>query len=851
MLELLDEVKPKIHELELFKKLSELNNQSIRETTRYTHSIHPYPAKYIPQIPNLIIEEFTNERHTVLDPFCGCGTTLLEAKLLGRRSVGIDLNPIGVLISRVKTYSISDEDLLVLEQFKNDLKKAFARKANKRLWKPNIPKIDHWFCSESIEGLSKIVDVIRKVSEIDRRRILNLALSGIIVNVSNQESETRFAAISKEITLDKILNSYLTKLNDIIKKLLTLKEVNKFAKTDSKVILENTLSIGKILNPNSIDLIVTSPPYLNSFDYYLYHKFRIYWLSYPENMLEVIAVDKIQDEEIGSRYKYSGKNSSNVSEFKDEMRSCFSSLNTILKPSKLLFLVVGDSIVKGDFMKMDVFYEELINECGFKFLSKLSCPMRSASRSFVSANVNNKHYAQKESHILAFESVNILKKNGANRLNAVHHDNTFTSNELKPIEVEELPENTGLGANYYIKSNSVTDYTHGLVKYPAKYIPQIPRWAIKKYSKPGDLVLDPFNGSGTTSLECLTNKISFIGIDVNPLAILTSDVKTKYITSNRILKEIEKLKKEISKIRKKKGSIEMVAFDLKEFWFNDKVLKDLFLIKSAIDKVVDADVKKLMLASLSSIIKKVSFLDEGQLKVKRDAKKVINGTWNVEEIYFKRLSKDSELIESIKPFSKSKLKNIHKIGSAYDLKSFVKNNSVDLIVTSPPYINAMNYPMYHRYELLILGLIKPEEYIEHQTKYIGTERVYSRDYKQFTPFMKGSDRFIELNNKLKTIYEREAKRYFITKKYFDDMDKFLVQSYQVLKDGCKLVIVCGTNTIKSVPINTSFELSKIGQAIGFKEVTYFSYEIRKHRFKLTRHQTAGKINTDIIIVLEK
>ena len=111
MLDLLEEVKPKNHELELFKKLSALVVQQSREKANYTHSIHPYPAKYIPQIPNLIIEEFTNERHTVLDPFAGCGTTLLEAKLLGRKSIGVDLNPIGVLVSRVKTYAITDDDI--------------------------------------------------------------------------------------------------------------------------------------------------------------------------------------------------------------------------------------------------------------------------------------------------------------------------------------------------------------------------------------------------------------------------------------------------------------------------------------------------------------------------------------------------------------------------------------------------------------------------------------------------------------------------------------------------------------------------------------------------------------------
>ena len=163
----------------------------------------------------------------------------------------------------------------------------------------------------------------------------------------------------------------------------------------------------------------------------------------------------------------------------------------------------------------------------------------------------------------------------------------------------------------------------------------------------------------------------------------------------------------------------------------------------------------------------------------------------------------------------------------------------------------MNYPMYHRYELLLLGLITPENYIAHQSDYIGTERVYSREYNELTTLNASSAPFDELNKKLELIYEREPKRYLITKRYFNEMHDFFRQAYKLLKDKKKLIIVCGTNTIKGVPINTSFELSKLAQHVGFKELFYFSYEIKKHRFKLTRHQTAGKINNDIIIVLEK
>ena len=78
------------------------------ENNYLTHNFHPYPAKFIPKIPQISIQFFTKPRETVLDPFCGIGTTLVEAKLLNRDAKGVDIHPISILSSKVKTTKLTD-----------------------------------------------------------------------------------------------------------------------------------------------------------------------------------------------------------------------------------------------------------------------------------------------------------------------------------------------------------------------------------------------------------------------------------------------------------------------------------------------------------------------------------------------------------------------------------------------------------------------------------------------------------------------------------------------------------------------------------------------------------------------
>ena len=113
--------------LKSFERLMPSESWSFRDagrsqTTAFTHDYHRYPAKFIPQIVRKLIEDYAPSKTQIIcDPFGGCGTTLVEAKLLGHQSIGFDINPVAKLITQAKTTPIAPRTLT------NYKKKFFVR----------------------------------------------------------------------------------------------------------------------------------------------------------------------------------------------------------------------------------------------------------------------------------------------------------------------------------------------------------------------------------------------------------------------------------------------------------------------------------------------------------------------------------------------------------------------------------------------------------------------------------------------------------------------------------------------------------------------------------------------------
>ena len=124
-----------------------------KSDTKYSvHGLHPYPAMMIPQVAKRLILKFSKPGEYILDPFCGSGTVLIESKINNRNSAGIDINPLALLIAKVKTTPLKPK---ILKERAKDLIDFIYTNSTK----PEIPSffnIDYWFKPQAKQDLAKI-----------------------------------------------------------------------------------------------------------------------------------------------------------------------------------------------------------------------------------------------------------------------------------------------------------------------------------------------------------------------------------------------------------------------------------------------------------------------------------------------------------------------------------------------------------------------------------------------------------------------------------------------------------------------------------------------------------------------
>lgn len=335
--------------------------------------IHPYPAKFISSIPRKLIQDFMPRKGlALLDPFCGSGTALSEAQAVGIPSIGIDINPIAVMISRVRSSQIPDGVLRVAQQVE------LAARAERQPHLPIIPRLDHWFKPRVQSAIASLTGAIEEHGG-GCKELLRLALSSIIVRVSNQDSDTRYAAVEKAVDAEDVYQRFGAAVRKTVKAL----EGRPALMAEAEVIEADVLTIDRRRIDRPIGLVVSSPPYPNAYEYWLYHKYRMWWLGF-----DPLAV---KEREIGARaHFFKGRSSHTAQDFERQMANVLGMLSeTMVKGGHACF-VVGRSRIRGETVDNAGIIADTGAAAGFREVMRAERVIAASRKSFNLSHANIK-----------------------------------------------------------------------------------------------------------------------------------------------------------------------------------------------------------------------------------------------------------------------------------------------------------------------------------------------------------------------------------------------------------------------------------------------------------------------------
>lgn len=398
---------------------------------------------------------------------------------------------------------------------------------------------------------------------------------------------------------------------------------------------------------------------------------------------------------------------------------------------------------------------------------------------------------------------------------------------------------------------------YGMGFQPAKCIPEIPEWFFSKYIDEGkdNKILEPFAGSGTTILEALKNGNSVYWIDNNPLSRLICECKSVRIDTNLIEIQLQK----ILSGAKKYGEVDVtMVFANIDLWFQKPVQEALTIIKIFIEEISDEALKNVFKLILSMTVRKMSEMEDSMILAARrtNNRECVEYTRiDVYDNFDYNAKRVIAAYEEWNPIVGMERKSFSI--ETNDARNINKKEFFDAIVTSPPYINAMDYIWACKFELHWLELVSDDKNrLAVSSEEIGTERIPAKVYKELAVTEDA-----EFNRILEDIYTgKEYKaskgqnelRSRVTFQYFEDMRSHFKSAYESLKQGGLYCFIIGdTSKICGVEIPVANMLKNIAEDIGFEEIFRFNLLLKNRKLNIPRASFAGTIQHDTVIVLKK
>ncbi len=408
--------------------------------------------------------------------------------------------------------------------------------------------------------------------------------------------------------------------------------------------------------------------------------------------------------------------------------------------------------------------------------------------------------------------------------------------------------------------------THFIHKYPAKLLQHIPHFLLNNdiLSHKNDLVFDPFMGSGTVPLETILSGRKAIGTDINPLAALISRVKTTSYNPEELVKTFVDILQRFRNNKKRVfGNPNVINL---EHWYNQKSINSLMKLKYTINEIKDIKTREFFQLSFSTCLRKFSFADPRiSVPVKINISKFTEGHWLqkhaqdhlnfmenndvlsfFEDVVNKNIKRCEDLNRRLKENYNTKPKAAIL---DYDIRSIpnsiLEENSVQLIITSPPYVSAQKYIRSSRLniEWLTLGE-EPTKFYD--KKSIGREHIAKEEITLLVP-----TEIKSLDSIIKKIHKKNPTRAYITQSYMLEMKDTFKYLYKVVKNNGYFVMVIGNNTIAGYEFETQKFLVEIAENLGFSTELVLIDDIKSRGLMTKRNKTASTISREYVVIFKK
>jgi DNA modification methylase len=345
-------------------------------------AIHWHPARFVSQIPATLVGVLSQPGELVLDPFVGSGTTLLECQRLGRRSVGIDLNPISCLVSSAKTLAVSAKtiashvsSLITGASIRlNDLPHSTTQQKLLCLYPATVQETK-WYTKQVRQQLAALWSLSHSYRG-TRRVLAEAAFSAILMNVCR---ETRHWGYICDNTTPKGMHggNVLGEYTNILKRLSCAYEERdreivargkKLGQIErAKVVCADARDALRDLPSSSVDLVVTSPPYFGVCDYTKAQRLSMEWFGY--------SIEPLRQKEIGARSKRHRRAAGE--EYVSEFRQILLELHRCMRKGRFCAIIMGQSASRRSVLKTAT---ECIQSSGFELVLDMNRHVSSQRR---------------------------------------------------------------------------------------------------------------------------------------------------------------------------------------------------------------------------------------------------------------------------------------------------------------------------------------------------------------------------------------------------------------------------------------------------------------------------------------